>query len=302
MSHQHEHHSPIALAFWLNLSFAVIEILGGFYTNSMAILSDALHDLGDVFLLFLSWQLEKFSQRKPDYRYHYGYQRYSLLAALLTGVVLTVGAVLVLRESIPRLWEGSPVHVPGMVLLALLGVIVNTLAASRFVGKRRLNQKMIQLHLMEDVFGWLAVLAGALAMWYWNIMWVDPALAIGLNFFIIYNVYRNLKETVTILMQKAPAEVDTKILEKEISRISGVCDIHALYLWTLDGQEHILSLHVVIDKQYPPEKLALIKKKIREKLSRYHIHHATIEIEFKREKCESRLVPQLSSSSTVMPE
>lgn len=279
---------PLARAFWLNLAFAIFEVFGGFFTNSLAILTDALHDFGDAAVIFFAWQLEKLSRKKPDHKYHYGYQRYSLLAALVTGFILALGSLLIIKESLPRIWQTTEVYAPGMLFFALVGIFVNFYAIHHLHKEKGLNQKMVKLHLLEDAFGWIVVFFGSIVIWIWQVHWVDPLLSIGLNLFILYNVFRNLWQTFGILMQRAPQNITREDLERELSVIPEIENIHALYLWSLDGHEHILSLHVVLKRKYSAEKIAQIKKEIRQRLCPYNISHATIELEFQKEPCESR--------------
>ncbi len=293
-SHSHEDYenhsdaSGLKMAFWLNFIFSLIEFIGGILTNSMAILSDALHDLGDAFVILLSWRLEKFSQKKPDLRYTYGYQRFSLLGALITGLVLAVGAALIIRESIPRLFSTPEVHTSGMLALAILGLSVNLAAMLRLRHGGGLNQRMVMLHLLEDTIGWIAVLLGAVAIWLWGYGWIDPLLSIAINIFILYRVYGNLKETLDILMQRSPEGLNRDVLENEILSIRGVKALHALHLWSLNGQEHILSVHIVVSPNLNNAGKADLKRTIKSLLLRYRVKNATIEFETEEETCDCR--------------
>jgi len=162
MPHDHNHnHSTlknIRWAFFLNLSFSAIEVAGGILTNSVAILSDAVHDIGDSVTLGSSWFLEKLSTRMSNQRQTYGYKRYSLLSAIINAVVLITGSVFVLAEAVPRLIHPEETRPEGMLLLAVVGIIVNLLAVLRLRGGKKMNERVVLLHLLEDILGWLGVL------------------------------------------------------------------------------------------------------------------------------------------------
>ena len=189
-SHHHEDVKNIKVAFSLNLMFTIIEFVGGFLTNSMAILSDAVHDLGDSFSLGLSWYFQKIAKRPRTKNYTYGYKRFSLLGAIINSVILVVGSVLILMNAIPRLFHPQQPDVKGMLLLAVLGVIVNGAAVLRLRKGRSLNERVVSPHLLEDVLGWLAVLVGAGIMYFVDAPFIDPLLSIAISAFILFNVYR----------------------------------------------------------------------------------------------------------------
>lgn len=169
MAHKHSHHHShshhhgtknISLAFFLNLGFCIIELIGGLLTNSVAILSDALHDFGDSVALGLAWVFQKKSEQKPDDKYTYGYRRFSLLSAIINSIILVAGSAFVLFESIKRIIEPAETNAKGMLLLAILGVAVNGVAILRLRKGGSVNERVVSLHLMEDVLGWVAVLIG----------------------------------------------------------------------------------------------------------------------------------------------
>ena len=181
--HEHEHHhatDSIKVAFWLNLFFTIIEIVGGFYTNSIAIISDALHDLGDSFALGLAWYFQKLSQRGRDRKFSYGYGRFSTLAAMINSGLLLAGSIYVISVAIPRLIHPQETYATGMIWLAVVGLLVNGIAAYRLSSGSSLNERAARLHLLEDVLGWAAVLVGAviIKLTGWTIL--DPILSLGI--------------------------------------------------------------------------------------------------------------------------
>lgn len=296
MSHNHHHHhghahshgestGNIRLAFFLNLIFAVIELIGGLFTNSVAILSDALHDFGDSISLGIAWYLQKFSEKKRDKYYSYGYKRFSLLGALFISVILLVGSIFVIKESIERIMEPQTPNAQGMFILAILGVIVNGIAVIRLKKGSSINERAVSLHMMEDVLGWIAVLVVSIIMMFVNLPILDPLLSIGISIWILTNVYRNLKDTFLILLQQVPQDVDLKGLEEKIQSIDGILSLHDIHLWTLDGEENILTIHIVLSKAVTVEQETTIKEKVRLLCSQFNIQHATIEFEREGEIC-----------------
>lgn len=298
MSHNHSHshshghnHSHgggtgnIRLAFFMNLIFAVIELIGGLFTNSVAILSDALHDFGDSISLGVAWYLQKFSEKKRDRFYSYGYKRFSLLGALFISVVLLVGSIFVIKECVERIMEPQMPNAKGMFILAILGVIVNGIAVIRLNKGSSMNERAVSLHMMEDVLGWIAVLVVSIVMMFVDLPILDPLLSIGISIWILTNVYRNLKDTFHILLQQVPQDIDLKGLEEKIIQIDGVLSLHDIHLWTLDGEENILTIHIVLNQQMTVEQETEIKGKVRLLCTKFNIQHATIEFERSGELC-----------------
>ena len=207
----HNHHSDIAnikLAFFLNLSFTIIEIIGGFLTNSMAILSDALHDLGDSLSLAMSWYLENYSKKGADKDFSYGYARFSLLGALINSIVLILGSVFILTKVIPRIFSPQAVSPEGMMYLAILGIIVNGIAVFKLRGGSSLNKDVVSWHLLEDVLGWIAVLIVSIILIYKDIPILDPLLSLLINIYILYNVISKLKKVLNVFLQRVPAGIE----------------------------------------------------------------------------------------------
>lgn len=285
--HHHHHHASdnIKVAFFLNLGFAVIEVFGGLWINSMAILSDALHDLGDSLSLGLAWYFERLATKGRDANYSYGYKRFSLMGAVINSVILLVGAVFVLTVAVPRLLHPEAVYAPGMIGLAVLGVVVNGAAAFRLNKGDSLNERVAMLHLMEDVLGWAAVLVGGIVMYFFDLPIIDPLLSLIITGYVVYNVARNLRQSLKILLQGTPAQMDVPALQQRLEQVPTVESVHDLHVWTLDGTNHILTMHAVVDAQLPLQEAEEVKRQIRAALADQHIHHATIELEAQGEAC-----------------
>ena len=288
--HEHGHHhsgdvEALGGAFLLNFIFTLIEIAGGLWTNSVAILADALHDAGDSLALLLAWYLQKASGKERDQRFSYGYGRLSLLAALINGVILLAGSIVVIVHVIPRLFEPQIVDATGMFWLALLGIAFNGFAFWRNRSSQSLNAKMVNWHLLEDVLGWTVVLAGSIVMHFGDYPWLDPLMALGVTLFILWNVFKSLGRVTKIFLQSNPEGVDLSAIENELRTLNNVEDIHDVHAWSLDGKYHVLSLHVVISQITDQESLVLLKNQIRDQLHKMGIEHSTIEFELPTEAC-----------------
>lgn len=290
----HHHHGPghhhhgvserLGLAFGLNLTFALIELVGGYFTNSVAIMSDALHDFGDAMAIGLAFFMEKKSMQKSDRDFSYGYRRYSMASALITGLVLAVGSVVILVEALPRLWAPQPSEANGMIGLAILGLAVNGFAAWRVSRGISVHERMIMLHLMEDVFGWIIVLVGAVAIKIFGWLWVDPLLACGLACWILFNVVKNLKVVVRVLLQAVPTSFDLSEIERKVLRVAGVKGLHHVHLWSIDGQQHVFTGHVVVSEMSLKD-ADRIKGDVKKLLGKHGISEATLEFETDGSDC-----------------
>lgn len=291
-NHNHHHHTHesgsrnITYAFFLNLGFTIIEIIGGFLTNSVAILSDAVHDFGDSISLGLAWYFEKISKKSSDKKFTYGYKRFSLLGAIINSVILTVGSVLILIETVPRVFHPAEPDAKGMFLLAILGIIVNGAAVFKLKKGKSINEKVVTLHMMEDVLGWAAILIGSTLMYFFNWPIIDPILSIGISIYILVNVIKNLGITFRIILQGTPQQIDNEEISNVLKTIPDINSIHDLHVWSIDGNYNIATMHVVIKQEKEVNSLAELKNRIREKLELLEIHHATIEFETEEESCK----------------
>lgn len=288
MSHNHSHGNSsnsstknILTAFFLNLFFAIIELIGGLITNSVAILSDAVHDFGDCISLGISFQLQKKSNKGSDNNYSYGYKRFSLLGSVFLSGVLFVGSIFVLVEAIKRLFSPQAVNAQGMLWLAILGIIINGAAALSVKRGNTLNERAVFLHIMEDVLGWIGVLVISILMLFTSLPILDPLLSIGITFWVLFNVYKNLRDTFKILLQAIPEDLNIEELTQKLNQLDNVISIHDLHVWTQDGNSHVMTLHIVSDNNQ-----SLIKEKIRAIAQTYKIDHVTIEFENSDYSCE----------------
>jgi cobalt-zinc-cadmium efflux system protein len=292
MAHHHHHKhghthdtSNIKVAFFINLIFKIIVIIGGVMTNSIAILSDAVHDLGDSLSLGLAWYFQNYSKKKRSPSFSYGYGRFSLLGAMINSIVLVVGSIFIFIEAIPRLIEPQQPETQGMMILAVLGVVFNGAAVLRLKKGTSVNERVVSLHLLEDVLGWVAVLIGSIIMHFFDIPIIDPILSLGIALFILMNVYKNLKEAIQIIMQGVPDDTNVKEVERRLVSYPEIKEIHDIHVWSMDGEYNIMTAHIVVYHEGPLKELEPLKKKIREDLEELRIEHVTLEFEVVDEHC-----------------
>jgi len=292
MSHSHNEHEAqaaaerrIGIAFFLNLTFTLIEAAGGVWTNSMAVLSDALHDLGDCIALALGWHFQRVSRRSGDEIYTFGYRRFSLLSALVMSILLIGGGGIVLWKAIPRLVSPQAPNATGMLALACVGIAANGIAALRMKSGRSLSERLVTWHLLEDVLGWAAVLVVAIVMRFVRVPILDPILSILITVYVFWNVVRRLRETLVILLQGVPAGVSLQEVENAIRGVPGVCDVHHVHVWSQDGEHHVLTGHVVVPELGTPDRDAAVRHAVKEELKRYGISHTTLEFESRGGPC-----------------
>lgn len=273
-------HKKILLAFLLNMFFAIFEFVGGAFTGSIAIISDAIHDIGDAFSIGASYVLEKVGGKKPDNKYTYGYYRYSVLGGVIQSAVLLCGSVLVMYNAVMRFIHPVSVDYSGMIVIAVIGFAVNFIAAYFTSGGESINQKAINLHMLEDVLGWAIVLIGAVVMRFTDWWFLDPALSLGLAVFIGVNALKNLKAVLDIFLQKIPEGIDAGEIMHHLTEIDGVEGAHHLHIWSLDGYRSAATVHIVTDGD-----IGAVKKAVREELAEHGISHTTVECERTDEVC-----------------
>ena len=274
----------ILVAFILNISFSIFELIGGIFTNSISIMSDAVHDFGDALSIGISLVLEKLSKKKPDEKYTYGYARYSVLGALITTIVLTVGSIFVILGGINRILNPVTINYNGMIIFAIFGVVINFLAAYFTRDGDSINQKAVNLHMLEDVLGWVVVLIGSILMKFTNIALLDSIMSIGIAIFILINAFRNLKDILDLFLEKTPKDISIEEIKKHLLEIKEIVDVHHIHIWSMDGVTNYSTMHIVTEDKNTKE----LKNKIREEMNELGISHTTIEIEDKNDNCDEK--------------
>ncbi len=273
----------ILIAFILNLAFSIFEFIGGVFTGSVAIASDAIHDLGDASSIGIAYILEKKSKKQPDEKYTYGYTRYSVIGSIITTLILLFGSAIVIYNAIGRIIKPAEINYSGMIIFAVFGVCVNLCAAFFTREKGSLNQKAVNLHMLEDVLGWVVVLVGAIVMHFTNFSLIDPIMSIGVSVFIFVNAIKNLKSAIDLFLEKTPKGVEVKKIKEHIMNIDGIIDVHHIHIWSIDGHNNYATMHIVTENE--PAK---IKHKVRDELLECGIVHTTLELETTNEHCEEQ--------------
>ncbi len=273
----------IFIAFILNLIFSLFEFFGGIFTGSVAIVSDAIHDIGDAASIGISYFLEKKSRKQPDDKYTYGYLRYSVVGSVITTLILLVGSIMVIFKAVNKIVYPTEINHNGMIIFAVVGVIVNFGAAMITHNGGSLNQKAVNLHMLEDVLGWIAVLIGAILIRFTSLLIIDPLISIAVAIFILINAAKNLKESLDVFFERTPHGINLEEIKQHICKIEGVIDVHHIHIWSMDGQSNYATMHIVTNGVAHE-----IKERVREELSEHNIAHATLELETEGEHCDQK--------------
>lgn len=270
----------ILIAFILNLLFSVFELLGGIWIGSISIISDALHDFGDAVSIGIAAFLEKKSKQQPDMSHTYGYIRYSVLGSAMTTLILLIGSFTVICHSIERIFHPNEIQYNGMIIFACVGVVVNLIAAFVTRQGESLNQKAVNLHMMEDVLGWIVVLVGGIVMRFTDLPIIDPLLSIGVSVFILIHALKQLKEVLNLFLKKTPEGICVSEIRKEILQTEGVTDVHHIHIWSIDGLKHCATMHIRATGDSKQ-----IKHQVRHILAEHNIVHSVLELETEDETC-----------------
>ena len=283
----HNHPSKnIKLAFFINLIFSIIEFVGGIYTNSVAILADAVHDLGDAISLGIAWWFENISGKKRDENFTYGYGRFSLLSALITAIILLSGSIFIIYESINRFSAESIPDPEGMFVLSLFGIIFNWVAYKKLHRGEKMNEKMVSLHLLEDIAGWVLVMIGSVLIKFFYVPYLDPILSLAISSYIILKVAINLKTISKVFLQGKPDFIHLEKLQSSLSKINGVVSVHDLHAWSLDGNNNIMTVHLTVKDNAKKEDIVRIKTTAKKVIQDVKSTHITISIDYESEDCE----------------
>jgi cobalt-zinc-cadmium efflux system protein len=276
------HHTAsgsIGVAFALNVSFTVVEIIGAWLTNSTAIAADAVHDLGDSFALAFAWWMERASQAEPTKKFTFGFGRLSAAGALVNTGVIVVGSLFILREAVPRLFDPPQADAEGMILLAILGVAVNGFAAWR-AGDATMNASVVRWHLLEDLLGWVAVLIGAIVMRVADVPILDPLLSIAIAVFVSIGAVRHGRRAADVLLQAVPPNVDLAALHEALLADESVASIADLHVWSLDGSTHVSTIEVGLAEDLTLTALEPVRQRLRACLAKHGVVHTTLEFTF----------------------
>ena len=277
----HHHHKKasdnLAFVFLLNLTFNIIVIIGGLATNSMAILADCIHDMSDTFSMAIAWILEHVAQKGATDKFSYGYQRFSILGAVITSTFVIVMAFFILSEAIPRSFSPEGVDAEGMLIIGIIGLVFKTISVWRLHGGETFNEKAIFYHLLGDIFEWVAILILSVILIFWqDISYLDPFVSIAIAVWLIFNLGRTLYKSLEVLLQKTPDNFDVEEFKQQILEIDGVNALDDFHIWSLDGIDSVMTVKVDVDFGKNVEN---IKKEIYDISNKYHVVDITIELD-----------------------
>lgn len=277
----------ILLAFVMNLGFSIFEFIGGAATGSVAIVSDAVHDMGDAISIGLSYILERKSRKAPDDKYSYGYARYSVIGGAITTVILLCGSVAVIAGAVNRLMHPADLNYNGMIILAIIGAVINFVAAWVTHRGDSVNQRAVNLHMLEDVLGWVVVLLGAIVMHFTDWVIIDPIMSIAVAVFIFISAVKNLNFILGLFLEKVPSDVDIDKMCSALAALTGVQSVHHVHVWSMDGQSNYATMHVVATSRAAKRS---VKEVVRHLLAdEFNINHVTMELEEVRDQCDSQV-------------
>ena len=270
----------ILIAFILNIAFSIFEFIGGIFTGSVSIISDAIHDIGDAASIGLSFVLERISKKQPDSNYSYGYLRYSVLGGFITTIILLFGSIAVIFNAIHRILNPVEIKYNGMIIFAIIGIVINFIAALVTREGENLNQKAVNLHMLEDVLGWAIVLIGAIFIKFTDLTIIDPIMSVIVALFILVNSFKTLNDVLSLFLEKTPKSINLEEIKLHILEIDGIYDVHHIHIWSMDGSNNYATMHIVTSGDTHK-----IKHLVREELAEHGIAHATLELETEDEHC-----------------
>ena len=242
----------------------------------MAILADCIHDMSDTISMAIAWILEHVSQKDSTDTFSYGYQRFSILGAVITSTFVIAMAFFILQEAIPRLFAPENVDAGGMLLVGMVGLIFKSISVWKLHGGETFNEKAIFYHLLGDIFEWVAILVLSIVLIFWaDATYLDPFISIGIAIWLIFNLGRNLYKSILVLLQKTPDNFDVDEFKKNILAVDGIKEIDDFHIWSLDGIDSVMTLKVEIDNWDNHER---IKKEIYSISNKYHVIDITIEL------------------------
>ena len=284
------------IAFFLNLSYAIVEFIAGGVFGSSAVLADSVHDLGDAIAIGLSAFLETISNREEDSHYTLGYKRFSLLGALITAVILMTGSVFVILENLTKLFHPQPVNDEGILWLGIIAVTINVLASLVVRKGKTKNESILSLHFLEDTLGWIAVILMAIVLRFTDWYILDPLLSLVISFFILSKAIPRFWSTLKIFLDAVPEGVDIEQVKSDLEQLEHVSSVNQLNLWTMDGLEKNAIIHVCLEQI---EDMEASKTAIRHHLKDIGFHNITIEVDSDQDShaCHKRDIHAIESQS-----
>jgi cobalt-zinc-cadmium efflux system protein len=281
--HDHKTSARLLLSILLNALITVVEIIGGIFSNSLALISDAIHNLSDTLALILAWLAHKMGGKKPDTRRTFGYQRVEILSAFVNTSVLTAISIYLIYNAIIRIINPEPVKAGLMFIVAGIGLLFNLVSVFflHHDSKSSLNIKAAYLHLLGDTFSSFAVIGGAILIYFIHINWIDPALTFLISIIIIFQTYKILRQSVDILMQSTPSRLNLKEIKDAIETHPLIRNVHHVHCWQLQDQDVLYEAHIDATKDMTLSESNHLRDEIENLLKeRFRITHTTLQIEF----------------------
>lgn len=276
----------IKIAFLLNLAFSIVEAIGGILTNSISIISDSLHNLGDSITIGINYIFEKKSKKLPNKEYSYGYLRYTMLGSLIASFILLVGSVIIIYNVVPRLIKPLSVNYDAMIIFSIFGLLINLYATIKIMRSKDKDKK-INTHMIEDTVIWLFILTGSICIKMFGLVIIDPILSLLIAVYILYQVYKYMKNIYNIFMEKVPKNVKIDEIKKDIESNENIDNVHHIHIWSMDGVNNYMTAHIHLNKILNEEEIIKTKNDVKNKLKEDKINHITLEVEYFNEKCDS---------------
>ncbi len=285
--HRHHHHpvndKSLLAATFLNLVITLVEIGGSILSGSIALLSDALHNLSDTFATFIAYLATRISKRDANPKLTFGYKRIEILSALLNAVILIVMSVFLIREAYERLNDEREINSMVMIVVAMIGLLANVYAATilKKDAHRSINVRAAYIHLVGDALTSFLVVVGGVLIRFYQIYWIDPLITVLISIYIVREAFVILKEAVSILMQSTPDQLDLEMIRKRVEALPQVNNIHHIHAWMLTDQQVHLEAHVELAKDLKLSQVDLIRQELQAVLKgEFKIHHITLQFEF----------------------
>lgn len=276
----------IKIAFLLNLAFSIVEAIGGILTNSISIISDSLHNLGDSITIGINYIFEKKSKKLPNKEYSYGYLRYTMLGSLIASFILLVGSVVIIYNVVPRLIKPLSVNYDAMIIFGIFGLLINLYATIKIMRSKDKDKK-INTHMIEDTVIWLFILTGSICIKVFDSVIIDPILSLLIAVYILYQVYKYMKNIYNIFMEKVPKNVKIDEIKKDIEENENIDNVHHIHIWSMDGVNNYMTAHIHLNKVLSEEEIIKTKNDVKNKLMEDKINHITLEVEYFNERCDS---------------
>ncbi len=288
-NHSHHHHKEtstlrLVITIILNFVITIAEIIGGIISGSLSLISDALHNFSDGIAVIISYIAIRYNKKPKDYQFTFGYKRAEILAAVFNSAVLIGISIYLFFEAYERFTEPQPIEGGLMIIVASIGLAANIIGALllRSGANSNINIKSAYLHLFSDAVSSLAVITGGIFIYFYEIYWIDPILTVLISIYIIKESYLIVRDSMQVLMMAAPQNISIDKLEKEITKIEGVKNIHHVHLWSINDRDNYFEAHIEVENILVSETEIIIEKIENMLREKFKINHVTIQVECDR--------------------